>query len=363
MSWKHHPFRPRNGGERQMPPPPGHESFKQVERRREKQQEAKTHPASDKPNGQEQERASQFYTAGDLQWMEFPPLRFIIPGYLVEGLTILVGKPKRGKSWMALDWVLAVTHGGHAFGTIQCDEGDCLYMALEDSRRRMKRRIKQLLPHSDAWSPRLTFCHKMSRLDKGGLDEVRAWARSVPLPQLVVIDTFTRVRPARDKNDTQYDADYRAMSLLQELATELGLAIVVIHHQRKLDSDDPLDTASGSTGLTGAADSVLVLDRDGQGTTIQGRGRDIDDIEVAVSFDRTTGGWSILGDAQEVRRSDSRSKILAVLKASPEPMSPANIAIVSGIERNAVDAQLHRMMKAGEVFSPTRGRYAHPDRA
>src|SRR5262245_14851581 len=96
-------------------------------------------------NGKEPPR-HHLYTAADLQWMEFPPLQFIIPGYLVEGLTILVGKPKRGKSWMALDWVLAVAHGGYAFGTIQCDEDDCLYMALEDSQRRMQRRIRQLLP-------------------------------------------------------------------------------------------------------------------------------------------------------------------------------------------------------------------------
>ena len=318
-----------------------------------------------KPNGPDFEPKKlahqQLYTAADLQWMEFPPLQFIIPGYLVEGLTLLVGKPKRGKSWMALDWVLAIAHGGYAFGTIQCDEGDCLYMALEDSQRRMQRRIRQLLPHADEWSPRLTLCHSMKRLDEGGLDELRTWASSVPLPRLAVIDTFTKVRPSRDKNETPYVADYRAMSLLQELATEIGIAIVAIHHQRKLESDDPLDTASGSTGLTGAADSVLVLGRDGQGTTLNGRGRDIDDIEVALSLDKTTGRWSILGDAQEVRRSESRSLILAALKAAPGPMTPAEIAIMTGIERNAVDAQLHRMMKAGEVLSRTRGRYAPPD--
>jgi len=173
---------------------------------------------------------------------------------------------------------------------------------------------------------------------------------------------FHQVRPAKEKNETPYDADYRAMSLLQELATELGIAIVVIHHQRKLDSDDPLDAASGSTGLTGAADSVLVLGRDGQGTTLSGRGRDIDDIGVALSFDKTKGRWSILGDAQEVRRSESRSSILDVLKAVPEPMTPADIAIMTGIESNVVGVQLHRMMRSGEVLSRTRGRYSHPDR-
>jgi hypothetical protein len=153
------------------------------------------------------------------------------------------------------------------------------------------------------------------------------------------------------------------MSLLQELATELGVAIVVIHHQRKLDSDDPLDTTSGSTGLTGAADSILVLKRDGQGITLYGRGRDIDDIDVAMSFDKTTGRWAVIGDAQEVRRSESRTSILAVLAKAAEPMTPAEIAIMTDIERNTVDAQLHRMMKSGEVLSKTRGRYAHPDRA
>ena len=216
------------------------------------------------------------YTAADLQWMEFPPLKFAIPDYVVEGLTILVGKPKRGKSWMALDWLLAISHGGKALGTIQVDVGDCLHMALEDGKRRMQRRIRQLLPSTPEWTPRLTIRHKMKKLDQGGLDKIREWAGNVALPRLVVIDTFVKVRPRRqEKTEHQYDADYHAMSLLQELAPDLSLAIVVIHHQRKMESEDPLDTASGSTGLTGAADSILVLNRDGQGPTLYGRGRDL----------------------------------------------------------------------------------------
>src|SRR6185312_7759941 len=69
-------------------------------------------------------------TAAWLLQQDFPPVRWIIDGLLPEGLTILAGKPKLGKSWMALDWLLAKAHGGYAFGTIQCDVGDCLYMAL-----------------------------------------------------------------------------------------------------------------------------------------------------------------------------------------------------------------------------------------
>jgi hypothetical protein len=307
----------------------------------------------------------ELYTASALKGMSFDPLQFAIPGYLMEGLTILVGKPKRGKSWLALDWVLAVAHGGVAFGSIQCDAGDCLYMALEDSPRRLQGRIKQLLPNAEQWSPRLTLSHHMNRIDAGGLDEIRAWVKSVSTPRLVVIDTFARVRPARNRNEiSSYDSDYHAMSLLQGLATDLGIAILVIHHQRKLDSDDPLDTVSGTTGITGAADSILVINRDGQGTTLHGRGRDLDDIEVAMSFDKTTGRWAVMGNAQEVRRSESRLSILDVLlKTAENSLTPADIAILTGMDSNAVYAQLHRMMRSGEVMSSKRGHYVHPSRA
>jgi AAA domain len=300
-----------------------------------------------------------FYTAGDLRHMEFEPLSFVIPGYLIEGLTLLVGKPKLGKSWMALDWLLAVAHGGHAFGTIKVDERDCLYMALEDSPRRLQRRIDQLLPSADQWSPRLTLCHHMERLDQGGLEEIRAWAASVPLPSLVVVDTFAKVRPGKLGGELPYDADYRHMGLLQELATDLGISVVVVHHQRKMEATDPLDTASGSTGLTGAADSILVLNRDGQGITLYGRGRDLDDIEVAMSFDKVTAQWTVLGAANEVRRSETRNLVLDALAKSTEPLSPSNIGILTGLTPKQVEHQLHRMMRSGDVVSPARGRYAY----
>jgi hypothetical protein len=127
------------------------------------------------------------YTAGDLRFMEFESPSYAIPGYLIEGLTILVGKPKLGKSWMALDWLLAIAHGGYAFGTVKVDPGDCLYMALEDSDRRLQRRINQLMDGAEEWSPRLTLCNQMERLDSGGLEQIRVWAVSMTRPTLVVI--------------------------------------------------------------------------------------------------------------------------------------------------------------------------------
>jgi RecA-family ATPase len=213
------------------------------------------------------------FTAAELQHRDFPPIHYVIPGYIVEGLTLLAGKPKLGKSWLALDWALAAAYGGIACGSIKCDWGEVLYCALEDNQRRLQRRLRQLLPEGE-WPGRLEIITSLRRLDGGGLDDLRRWIEAAERPRLIVIDTFACVRPTRLAKDNPYDADYAALSPLQVMAGEMGLAIVVVHHVRKLESDDPLDTVSGTTGLTGAADSILVLNRDSQPRQRHRRDRD-----------------------------------------------------------------------------------------
>ena len=72
-------------------------------------------------------------TAADLDALEFPPIRYVVNGYIAEGLTILAGRPKLGKSWACLDISIAVSTGGVAFGAVDCEAGDVLYAALEDN--------------------------------------------------------------------------------------------------------------------------------------------------------------------------------------------------------------------------------------
>ena len=116
-------------------------------------------------------------------------------------------------------------------------------------------------------------------------------------------------------------------------------------------------------GLTGAADSVLVLDRDSNGATIYGRGRDIEEIETAVRFDSEKCRWLCLGEASEVRRTDERSEILSVLVDATEPLNPRDIAIQAEMPRNNVDQLLSKMAKAGEIMKARRGLYVHPSRS
>ena len=123
-------------------------------------------------------------------------------------------------------------------------------------------------------------------------------------------------------------------------------------------ADDPLEAVSGTNGVTGAAYAVLVLKRDAKGTTLYGRGHDIEEIETAMRFDN--GRWSILGDADEVRKSDERRKIAAALKTAGDEQSPKAIADLTGMKAVNVRVLLGKMVASGEVSQPRLGYYTVP---
>jgi hypothetical protein len=189
---------------------------------------------------------------------------------------------------------------------------------------------------------------------------IRGWAKRVNSPRLVIIDVFAKVRPATHKGENPYEADYRALGPLKKLTYETGVAVIIVHHTRKAEAEDAFDAVSGSTGLTGAADATLVLSRDSNGTTLYGRGRDLDEFEVALSFDKTTGQWALLGAAAEVRRSDERAIILRVLRDAGEPMTPTEIAPEARMRAINVRQLLGSMVRAGEVKKVRDRRGRHP---
>jgi AAA domain len=181
----------------------------------------------------------QIMTAKDLQHRNFAPVSYVIPDLVPEGLSLLVGRPKLGKSWMALDMCLAVSGARFCLGERKPAEGDVLCCALEDNSRRLRRRIDRLLPpKSHAWPERLMLATEWRRLDKGGVDDLQEWAESVPKPKLIVLDTLAGVRPIRQQNG--YMEDYESVVTLHRLANKTGIAILVLHHTRKMEADDPI---------------------------------------------------------------------------------------------------------------------------
>jgi hypothetical protein len=299
-------------------------------------------------------------TAAALQKQKFPPVGYVVSDLIPEGLSMLCGRPKIGKSWAALEVALAVASGGECFGGRSTEQGDVLYAALEDNRRRLQRRIDKLIsPFSTEWPERLTLTTSWLRLDKGGVPDIAQWIKGADKPRLVILDTLAGVKPIR--NNSGYAEDYDSLTHLHRLANETGIGILVLHHTRKLEADDPLDTISGTLGLAGCADTALVFVGSSQGMTLYIRGRDIEEAEHAVTFDKVTCRWSIVGAAAEVRMSDTRKVIIRVLKEARDELGPSEIAAAAGLKENAVKQRLINLVSNGDVQKRGRGLYAHPD--
>ncbi|ANW02256.1 AAA family ATPase [Bradyrhizobium icense] len=285
----------------------------------------------------------------DLMAKTFAPLKAIVPGYLYGGFTVLAGRQKLGKTWLGIDWSLAVATGGVAMGSIDCQPGDVLYIDMENGDRRIQARIRSLFPHDQTLPDlsRLDWVTEAPSLDQGFIDRLEHWRTSVKDPRLVVIDVLQRIKPPGNKNQNAYESDYSTWAPLQAWATKHGVCVLGLHHTKKGGAEDPLEALSGSNGLSACADTTVVLDQKADGRTLYVRGRDVEEQETAVMF--TAGAWSILGRASEVRRSDERSVILGALADNSEPMTPLEISDATGQPRNNTRALLRKMVKAGQI--------------
>jgi AAA domain len=306
------------------------------------------------------------FSAKELQSMEFPPIAWIVRNIIpAEGVVLLCSKPKFGKSWLAYDLCIACTTDRFTLGTINPAQGNVLYLALEDSKRRLQRRMTKLLPtFGSAWPDKLLLKTEWRRLHEGGLEDIRVWhadtKKTGGKPILVVVDVLAKVRKPVG-NRQLYEADYAALADLTNLANELELAIVVAHHTRKMAADDLMETVSGSYGVSGAVDTILVMANRPNGAVLDIRGRDVESAELAIEFDKQTCRWRLLGDAAEVHVSSQRAKIIAALKEAGLAMTIPALMEETGMKRNPLDVLLGRMAKEGKIQRVGKGLYAHKD--
>jgi hypothetical protein len=287
----------------------------------------------------------------------YAPIQWVVPDYLPEGLSVLAGRQKLGKTWLALDMAIAVATGGVAMGSICCEVGDVLYIDLENGHRRIQGRINMLFS-GECNRPnlsRLGWVNDAPDLNKGFVDALEDWRSSVAEPRLVVIDVLQRIKPAGKMGQTSYESDYDAMSALQRWAMERRVGVLCLHHTRKGGADDPLEALSGSNGLSACADTTLLLDRDGNGTTLYVRGRDVEERESALTF--ASGFWVLTGDAADVRRSKVRSVILEFFRNNPIACTPNELAAELGWKPNNTKQLLFQMARKGELVRE-KGRYS-----
>ena len=206
---------------------------------------------------------------------------WVIEDLLPVGAHILAGAPKIGKSWMVLAMGLAVSMGTPFWDYAVC-QGSVLYLCLEDTYARVKKRLWKL---TDEANDRFYLANSAATIKDGLAAQIDYFVITHPDLKLVFIDTFQKVRSPTC--DSIYAADYGDFSALKAVADKHSLAMMVVHHTRKMADEDTMNTVSGSSGITGSADSIWVLKRASRGVgdaTLTVTGRDVEFRELKLAL-------------------------------------------------------------------------------
>ena len=292
--------------------------------------------------------------ADTLQTISYEPITFLVNDLLPPGLHLLAGAPKIGKSWLAL-WLCLQVARGESLWNFPTHSCEVLYLCLEDSFQRIQSRLFDLTEDAP---PTLHFAVMAEQLHSGLIEQIEQFLKEHPATGLIVIDTLQRIRTmSNDANP--YANDYRDIGVLKALADRHRIAVLLIHHLRKLGDDDPMNMISGTTGLSGATDSNFVLrksKRRENTATLYCTGRDIAYRELSLEFSGETHTWNLLADDCE-QADGSHGRILTLLSTllqeETEISAPAKVLLekidpagVEGLTPNSFSHQIRKSVDA-----------------
>ncbi len=287
------------------------------------------------------------WTVDELYDADFPEPKWIVPELLPTGLASLAGRPKLGKSWLALQLSAAVASGGR-FLDWAVERGEVLFIALEDPPRRLRERLECLrvarrtpIQFYTDWLP--------LNAEAGGLQDLqRCVAES--RPRLVVIDTLARAFSSRIEWNSVSEAT-AALAVLQRLAHDHDCCLLTVDHHKKPGAlPDVIDDILGSTGKAAVIDTAwgLYKERGKKGATLKVTGRDIDPREMAIEFHPATSCWQSIGDAQA--RTAAEQEVYELLQEMGEA-DAGSLARQLGKHRTTVRKTLKRLQSQGHVES------------
>lgn len=243
---------------------------------------------------------------------EYPPVQYICYDILPEGLVVLAGAPKIGKSLFALDLCMTVGgDGGRKFLNKYDIKPDieCLYFALEDNERRLNDRVKMLEEMQPAWSDARHVITARSKattqapptLDKGFCNMISEYLKENPKCKLIIVDVYNCIKPTSSgkQGGNAYEVDARQADALQQLALAHHCCILVLTHLRKSgangrsETSDPFEEITGSMGLPSKADTVMVFKKgiNNQEGKLYVRGRET--REQTLDLDFVNGLWYV----------------------------------------------------------------------
>ena len=238
----------------------------------------------------------------------YPPKSVIIENLLYAGTYLFAGAPKIGKSFFMAQLSYHIATGTPLW-SYAVHPGEVLYLALEDDYARIQKRLFKMfgMEGTDA-------------LLSGGLsDQLDLFMQEHPNTKLIIVDTLQKIRElGGDKYN--YASDYEIVAKLKAFSDKHNVCLLVVHHTRKMESEDSFDMISGTNGLLGAADGAFILQKKKRTDTnavLSVVGRDQQDQELLLQFDHEKCVWKLIKAETEVWRTPSDPVLLSVSKLLP----------------------------------------------
>lgn len=293
---------------------------------------------------------------------DVPEIEPIVDGFLWPGLSLVCGRPKSGKSWLMLQAAIGVAEGEPIAGRLKvCQPGGVLYLALEESEARTTRRMRKLTPPT-VYLQNIVFIYRkqIEPAAMGGILQIENYLNAHPGIRLVVIDTLLAFQRIERKSTADLLlSDYNQIQPIQELAAKFNCAIVIVDHSRKA-AGAAIDVVSGSTGKTAGVDSVIVLKRQADGTSLlEVVPRDADEQTYLMTLEKDAGfGWRITAQGEAATMSLDRREVMELIQE--EPLSPKQLAVQMGKKEGATRMLLKRMAEDGHLKRDMDGKYRLP---
>ena len=291
---------------------------------------------------------------------EIKPMEWTLEGLLPRGLYLMCDREKGGKSYLALQMALAVACGRGVFRNSDKfsppQRGRVHYFDLEMDKATFQERLHFL--DAEALLPGyMRRFSELGRLTESGIPELGSLLDREPA-DFVIIDTLAAAtRSAGTERQDVFKSEYDELARVRDLAHARNITVLVLHHTNKAIADNAFDAISGTRARGAATDGNLVVSRKRGVVTLHGVGRRLGEIEIAIKLWRNgVPGWSLLGDASDVRRSAERDAVLSLLASGP-PMTSSGAAKALGKNRSTARWLLCEMAKDGEIERDAEGRY------
>lgn len=298
-------------------------------------------------------------SAETLLGKQFDPLEYYVEEILHEGLTLLAGKPKKGKSYLALDMSLSIAVGRLAFRHFPTQQKRVLYVSLEDGERRLQARLHKIQPNL-ATPQGLDFLYAFPRLGDGAIEALDHFSQQY---QVIIIDVVGRILPTVSsvrKNVSEYQEYTELFGQMQALANENHTALILIDHVRKAGAEDVYDTIMGSQGKWGTADTGLVYERKGEekDAVLHVAGREVEEQKFVISL--MEGHLTFLGKGEAYELDSEQNRIIKVLEEERRPIGAQELMKAMGIHEQhyaRFRQVLQRLYDADRIGRTKRGQY------